>query len=345
MRGARHIPLLVAALFACFPLSACAGQSSFHHGVVGMRLSDGVGAYAAWSPDGKWIAEPARVGLRLRSAGGEIRHLKAPPFRGFPERPGRLAWSPDGKAIRYATALPLKFRGSRLTEVQADGSGVHQQPFEVKALSTGWAAEDWPLAFTTGPYVYDIEKGPQGPAPALFAVDGFGAAPRPLAQVSGHPEIEIGEPRVSADGERVAYQLWGRYNTAVWTVRIDGSERKPLVRSLVAIYSFEWSPDGRLVALAAFTKSDRRQRIYTVPANGGRPRKIVTDEVLSGPAWSLDGRWLAYSTYDGKIWRVHPDGGGRQLIGETPGEEPRNLLWSPDGRYLAYTADPPPREG
>lgn len=345
MRAARNLLVVLVALGACFPFSACASESGFHHGVVGVRLSDRVGAYAAWSPDSKWIAEPARVGLRLRKIGSDqARHLHAPPFRGFPERPGRLAWSPDGQTVRYATALPLKFEGSHLTEVAVDGSGVRQQPFKVKALSTDWAAEGWPFAFTTGPYVYDIEKGPQGPKPALFVLDAFGAAPRRLVQTGRDPETEIGQPRVSPDGETIAYQLSGRYNTSVWTVGTDGFDRTPLVRGLVAIHDFAWSPDGRLLALAAFTTSDRRQRIYTVPAGGGKPRKIVADEVLAGPAWAPDGRWLAYSTYDGKIWRVHPDGRGRQLIGEAPGEEPRNLLWAPDGRHLAYTADPPPRE-
>ncbi len=344
-RAARGSLLALAALLACALFAACAGEASFHRGVIGVELSERVGAYAAWSPDSRWIAEPARVGIRLRNvATDDVRRLKAPPFRGFPERPGRLNWSPDGQTIRYATTLPLKDKGSRLTEVRVDGSAVRQQAFEVKALTTGWAPAGWPFAFATGPYVYDIEKGPQGPKPALFAVDQFGAAPRTLVRIASDSEAEIGELRVSPDGGRIAYHLEGARNTSLWTVRTDGTERKPLVRGLIAVFDVEWSPDGGTVVLGAFTANgDRRQHVYVVPAGGGRLRRIVDEEILDGPAWSPDGRWLAYSTYEGKIWRVHPDGSGRQLIAEIPGKEVRSLLWSPDGRRLAYTAAPPPR--
>lgn len=344
-RVARGSLLALAALLACAVFAACAGEASFRHGVTGVRLSERVGAYAAWSPDSRWIAEPARVGVRLRKVEtDEVRRLKAPPFRGFPERPGRLDWSPDGQTIRFATTLPLEAKGSRLTEVRVDGSGVRQQAFEVKALTTGWAPEGWPFAFTTGPYVYDIEKGPQGPKPALFVVDQFGAAPRTLVRIARDSETEIGELRVSPGGERVAYVLEGPRNVALWTVGTDGSDRRPLVRGLVAAFAVEWSPDGGTVALGAFTaKGDRRQHVYVVPADGGRLRRIVDEEILEGPAWSPDGSWLAYSTYDGDIWRVHPDGSGRQLIAKIPGKEVRSLLWSPDGRRLAYTARDFPR--
>jgi Tol biopolymer transport system component len=344
-RAARGLLSALAALLGCALFTTCAGEASFRQDVVGVRLSERVGEYAAWSPDSRWVAEPARVGLRLRNVvTDEVRQLKAPPFRGFPERPGRLDWAPDGQTIRYATTLPLEDKGSRLTEVRVDGSGVRQQAFEVKALSTAWSPTGWPFAFTTGPYVYDIEKGPQGPKPALYVVDEFGAAPRQLVRIERRPEAEIGELGVSPAGDRVAYILEGRRNVSLWTVRSDGTDRKPLARGLTATFTLDWSPDGEAVALGAFTaKGDRRQHVYVVPAEGGRLRRIVDEEVLDGPAWSPDGRWLAYSTYDGRIWRVHPDGRGRQLIAEIPGKEIRSLLWSPDGRRLAYTAAPPPR--
>jgi Tol biopolymer transport system component len=348
VKAARRSLLVLAALFACFPLSACAGAASFHHGVAGVRLSDRVGEYAAWSPNGRWIAEPARVGLRLRNvASGEVRELRAPAYQGFPVRPGRLDWSPNGKTIRYATSVPRPENGnaSWLTEVRVDGSDARQETLGVKALSTDWAPQGWPLAFSTGPYALDFEKGPIGPKPALYVVDDLGATPRRIVQIK-HPvgEDEISEPQISPAGERIAYKRWKGHKLNIWTVGTDGSDPKPLVRGLVSGFAVEWSPNGRTIALGAYTaKGDRRQHVYVVPAGGGNLRRIVDEEVLDGPVWSPDGRWLAYSTYEGEIWRIHPDGRGRQLIAEIPGEEPRNLLWAPDGHRLAYTASPPPR--
>jgi Tol biopolymer transport system component len=348
MGSARNLLVALAALAACFPLAACASEASFHHGVVGVRLSERVGAYATWSPDGRWIAEPARIGLRLRNVEtGKLRRLRAPAYQGFPERPGRLDWAADGKTIRYATSLPRPQNGnaSWLTEVPVDGSTYRHQTLGVRALSTSWAPGGWPFAFATGAYALDFEKGPIGPKPSLFVVDEFGAEPRRIAGIA-HParEEDITEPEVSPDGSRIVFKRWGRrHNVNLWTVGADGSSRRPLVRGLIAAYTVEWSPDGQLIALGAFTaKGDRRQHVYTVPAEGGRLREIVDEEILDGPAWSPDGNWLAYSTYEGEIWRVHPDGRGRQLVAEIPGEEPRNLLWAPDGRHLAYTAEPPP---
>jgi len=336
------------ALVACLPLEACAGETSFEHGTIGVRLSDRVGEYAAWSPDGRWIAEPARVGLRLRNVeSGEVRRVQAPAYRGFPERPGRLAWSADGKTIAYATSVPRPANGnaSWLTEVQVDGSGVRQETLGVRALSTDWAPRGWPCAFATGPYALDFEKGPIGPKPSLYIVDDLGATPRLIAQIV-HPvgEDDITEPEISPDGARIAFKRWKGHKLNIWTIGTDGSDPEPLVRGLVSAFSVEWSPDGRTVALGAYTvKGDRRQHVYVVPAGGGKLHRIVDDEVLDGPAWSPDGRWLAYSTYEGEIWRVHPDGRGAQLIGKVSGEEPRSLLWAPDGRHLAFTAEPPPR--
>jgi Tol biopolymer transport system component len=334
--------MLVLAL--CFPLSACSGDTSFGQGVTGVRLSDRVGSSAAWSPDGKWIAVPARVGLRLRNVNsGKVRNLHGPAYQGFPERPGRLDWSADGKTIRYVTSQPKPTNGnaSWLTEMRVDGSGFRHTTLGVKALSVAWAAGGYPLAYSTGAYAYDFEKGPVGPKPSLFVVDQFGAAPRRVAYIP-HPvgEEDITEPQLSPDGKRVAFSRWGRrHNVNVWTVGTDGSDAKPLVSALVSARTVAWSPDGRLVALGAFTaKGDRRQHIYVVPAGGGKLRTVVDEEIRDGPAWSPDGRWLAYSNYDGEIRRVHPDGSGDQLLGEISDREVAGLIWSPDGRHLAYTA-------
>jgi Tol biopolymer transport system component len=265
----------MAALAACLPFEAYAGGASFEHGVIGVRLSDRVGDYAAWSPDGKWIAEPARAGLRLRNIkSGGVRQVRAPAYQGFPVRPGRLAWTPDGKTIAYATSVPRPASGnaSWLTEVRVDGSGVRQETLGVRALSADWAPQGWPFAFATGPYALDFEKGPIGPKPSLYVVDDLGATPRLIAQIK-HPvgEDDITEPQLSPDGERIAFKRWKGHNLNIWTVGTDDSDPEPLVRGLVSGFTVEWAPDGRMVALGAYTaKGDRRQHVYVVPAGGGQ---------------------------------------------------------------------------
>jgi Tol biopolymer transport system component len=345
---ARRLFVATVALFACLPAAACADESSFHHGVVGVRLADRDGESAAWSPDGRWIVVPARVGFRLRNVEtDEVRRLKAPPFRGFPVRPGPLAWSPDGETIRYVTSFPRPTTGnaSWLTEARVDGSGFRRVTLGVKALSVDWTSQGWPFAYATGPYAFDFDKGPLGPKPSLFVVDEFGAEPRRIALIPNPKgEEDLTEPVLSPDGKRLAFQRWGRRSSVtIWTAGTDGSDPEPLVRGLVAAFTVEWAPNGRLLALGAHSSVRGGQRVYTVPAGGGRLRRIVDEEILDGPAWSPDGRWLAYSTYEGQVWRVHPDGSGRQLIAEVPGEWVRDLLWGPDSRHLAYAAEPPPR--
>lgn len=342
--------LAVAALLAFALLATSPGKASFHYGVIGVRLPEGVGEYAAWSPDGTWIAEPVRVGLRLRNVtNGEIRQVRAPAFQaqGFTVPPGPLAWSPDGKTIRYATSLPGEGhqgdwlnQGDRLTEIPLDGSEVRQQALGVKAFDTDWAPSGWPFAFTTGTYAYDFEKGPIGPKPALLVVDRFGEAPHSIAQIQHDiSEAEFQEVQFSPDGERIVFCRYQGRRAAIWTVRPDGTDARRLWGGLTYCRDLNWSPGGRQLALVAVRAGSLVPRPYVLSADGSKRRRIGNWDPLDGPIWSPDGRWLTFSNYEGEIRRVHPNGSGEQVIATFAEREIQNLLWSPDGRHLAYTAD------
>ncbi len=109
------------------------------------------------------------------------------------------------------------------------------------------------------------------------------------------------------------------------------------------------SPDGRM-AVVAVTRLDLevdeyRGRLWAVPTDGSAPaRPLTTGGRDSAPAFSPDGRWLAWL-------RAEPAGRPQVMVMPTAGGAPRRLtdhrlgaeapVWSPDSRRLAYAARVP----
>jgi dipeptidyl aminopeptidase/acylaminoacyl peptidase len=109
------------------------------------------------------------------------------------------------------------------------------------------------------------------------------------------------------------------------------------------------SPDGRM-AVVAVTRLDLevdeyRGRLWAVPTDGSAPARPLTSGARdSAPAFSPDGRWLAWL-------RAEPAEKPQVVVMPTAGGAPRRLtdhplgagapVWSPDSRRLAYTARVP----
>ena len=53
-----------------------------------------------------------------------------------------------------------------------------------------------------------------------------------------------------------------------------------------------WSPDGKLVAIAA--NEGKGTRLFLIPVDGGRPVQLL-DTLSFNPVWSPDGRFIMYS--------------------------------------------------
>jgi Tol biopolymer transport system component/imidazolonepropionase-like amidohydrolase len=93
------------------------------------------------------------------------------------------------------------------------------------------------------------------------------------------------------------------------------------------------SPDGAQVAFAALGD------LWLMPVGGGPARRLMTDPALdTEPAWSPDGRSLAYPSDRGgsmNIWiRDLQSGADRQVThGSTAAMTP---AWSPDGTRIAF---------
>jgi dipeptidyl aminopeptidase/acylaminoacyl peptidase len=93
------------------------------------------------------------------------------------------------------------------------------------------------------------------------------------------------------------------------------------------------SPDGRRVAFSAF------DRLWVKDMPDGAPRRLTSTDVGEyHPAWSPDGAWIAYVTWDdsagGDIMRVRADGTGQPQRLTSVRALYYNVAWSPDGQRV-----------
>ncbi|HXC03118.1 MAG TPA: hypothetical protein VNZ86_00125, partial [Bacteroidia bacterium] len=95
------------------------------------------------------------------------------------------------------------------------------------------------------------------------------------------------------------------------------------------------SPDGKCLVFAALGQ------IYTMALPNGRPHPLVSQPVPQfQPAYSPDGRWIAYVTWcdtiGGYLWRVPVSGGQPEQLTRVAGQY-QQPTWSPDGKQIAVT--------
>jgi tricorn protease len=145
----------------------------------------------------------------------------------------------------------------------------------------------------------------------------------------------------SPDGSAIA---WVEGTGDLFCAKADGSEPR-LVFKCWDKPTFDWSPDGRWLALAAEDRESNRD-IWLASADGGRePVDLTCHPAFDGsPKWSPDGRWLVFSSRRGasgksQLWRIglKPDlSAGKPVMISTKGIEPTRVVWAADSKTIWF---------
>jgi len=187
---------------------------------------------------------------------------------------------------------------------------------------------------------------------------------RAFAAVALAATVAAASGSAAAPAERITYAVVAsnlqyrtepppaRFTADLVSIRPDGRVRRPLTRTQAWEDDPVWSPDRRRLAFtrgtpvchAATCSGSNDSAVWVTYASGAPPRRLTRPPdgyADSGPAWSPDGRTIAFfrrlptdaGTEDG-VYLIDAGGRGVRRLTSTRAEA-RHLAWSPDGRTIA----------
>jgi serine/threonine-protein kinase len=142
------------------------------------------------------------------------------------------------------------------------------------------------------------------------------------------------------DSRQVVFNSGRRERVNLYWKPVDGSgPEEVLVESEYALMPYSFSADGSLFAFHDCKMSTNEFDIWVLPMEGDRRARpfLQTKNNEIHPAFSPDGRWLAYVSNESGRWEVYvrpyPGPGPVDQVSTEGGYEP---CWSPDGREIYY---------
>lgn len=300
-----------------------------------------------WTPDGRLIFFARGLGEFPRAA--ELFTVDA--AGGLPEKMpvpyGTFASvSPDGRWLAY-TPLTRDFR-------------------TWKRYMGGWATDIWlfDLQEKSSKRVTDwggTDSQPMWHGPRLFYLSDAGKSHRlnlwvydretgKSRQITRFDDYDVKWPAIGpgsrGEGEIVFQNGAHLYVMPLdteeprqVTVTIPGARPTLRTRSVDAskyIQSWAISPTGKRAALGA------RGDVWTAPAKKGSPRNLTRTSGAAerSPAWSPDGRWIAYFSDESgeyELYITQSDGKGEtRKLTATGAEFKLDPLWSPDSKHIVF---------
>ena len=167
-------------------------------------------------------------------------------------------------------------------------------------------------------WVYDLERG----------------VPTRLTFHEGYDGDQVWSP----DGEYLVFNSDRGGRAGIFRKRADGSGEAEFIAELEegSLFPSSWSSDGKFLIGEASTSGND---IWALSLEEGAELEmfLATEFGEISPAFSPDGRWIAYTSDESGTDEVYvrpfPAAGGKWQVSDEGGGNP---LWSPDGRELYY---------
>jgi TolB protein len=155
-------------------------------------------------------------------------------------------------------------------------------------------------------------------------------------------------PVWSPDGRRIAFESTRSAdgNQLLYVMNADGSGVHRVRTGKYAVWTLDWSPDGKWLVFTALTglhaERYRLAGLAAVHPDGTGLRRLRTlSPQAYQPSWSPDGRSVAYLSIaggKGEIAVTAADGRGSDTAITHNRVKDRAPIWTPDGRHILFSS-------
>mgnify|MGYP001278387219 CR=1 FL=1 len=305
----------------------------------------GADSVIGWTPDGKSV-----VFLSMRGSGMPVPRMYTMPVTGgglptelpFPMAGGTASFSPDGARIAYMPLAPAfaqwkMYRGGRTTKIWI-GNLSDSSVEEIPRQNSNDFSPMW-----IGDKVYFLSDR-NGRNVTLFSYD---TKTKKVTQVLENRGFDLKNASAGPDG--IVYEQFGSINifdpnsgkSTKVEINLNGDlpqVRPRYERVAQRIQNVALSPTG---ARAVF---EARGEILSVPAEKGNARNLTNTPGVAerDPAWSPDGKWIAYFSDESGEYALHlRDQTGMGEVKKISLGNPSSYFYSPkfspDSKKILFT--------
>ncbi|HEX3558912.1 MAG TPA: S41 family peptidase [Pyrinomonadaceae bacterium] len=292
---------------------------------------DGLDSWPMWSRDGNiyFVSDRDGNGLtniwRVSESGGRAERVTS-----FKE--GDVRWpsiSADGKTVVFEHDFgisKLDVASKRVTPLHFDiNAETEENSAEVRDFNS--QVDDFDLA----PNARRIAFSVHGEVFTAPVEEGD------LRQITDNPARDR-NVNYSPDGKWLAYVSDRSGREEIYAAAVDGAGEPQKLTDLDALkLAYAWSPDSTQIA---YTSSDDKLRVVAVASRETKELSTSRYGNIGSPAWSPDGKWLAFSKPDATrttdIYLIPSTGGEEKKVTFESFSE-SNPRFSPDGRKLYFT--------